>query len=328
MKFPIKILAVVLCAQIIVSMIINGATPTHTRETTTLLSTTLDGIDEIQIATQDQNVHLLQSGDQWKISEYGDMPVELTLINLLLDKLNKASVDWPIAQSKDAAIRLEVSEENAQKTISFSRQGKKLTSLYLGTSPGYRKIYIRKDDASEIYITELAQHDVPDEPEYWMNKSVLSVKGEITAVTTHAFALKKTTVDDNDQPNWALTSSLDGEPYRLDSNKVQAWVERFNALLVSQLIVNDNQYQRIVIQNPISTIHLTTTSGTTIRELAYAFYTMDETLYVKQFGDSPVFEIASQLADPILKATITQFAPTTQSEPDRSAALTSPEVTQ
>ncbi|WP_075187933.1 DUF4340 domain-containing protein [Teredinibacter haidensis] len=261
----------------------------------------LNETTELVITDGKNRVRLTKDGEQWRLPDYGRLLVSPGKMEELLQKLSKLKAGWPVASSSHAAERFEVAEDNAQKTLELSNNGKRIATLYLGTSPSYRKVHVRVNDEQDIHIIELAQHEAPAEPELWFDKTLLGFEGLITEAKTDSFTLTNIIDTESDNTQWFLSPSDANKA--LDNGAIDAWIKRFNNLLVNKLMVDGDAIQSIVIQNPVFTINLKGKE----RSANYAFYSHSEKLYVKQFGQTPVFEIASYQADPIIDMDIAHF---------------------
>jgi len=59
----------------------------------------------------------------------------------LIDKLEGAEAAWPVATSESSAERFEVSDAKFQRRIRFFADDAVVTELFLGTSPGFRRVH-------------------------------------------------------------------------------------------------------------------------------------------------------------------------------------------
>ncbi|TVZ39543.1 uncharacterized protein DUF4340 [Alteromonadaceae bacterium 2753L.S.0a.02] len=293
MNKAIKFLALLLVAQVAVILGLNVGTANPESSQPKLLLQGIDKIDTLKLSDSDGESTLLKKeGDAWVMPDYGNLNVTEGKVDELLEKLRGAKVMWPVATTDAAAKRFEVSAENAQKILSFESDGKVVTQLYLGTSPSYRRLHARVDDSKDIFVIELAHHELPATSAEWLDKTLLQVEGDILGVKTDSFEVSRAAADD-DSP-WTLQPAPKGE---VDGEAVAKWTKRFNNLIVSKL-VPDDAVEAIIVQNPVSNVHVTSSNG----EADYAFYRHDEKIYVKKFGETHVFEIAGYQANPLLDA--------------------------
>jgi len=307
MNQAIKILAVLFVVQLglIIGFNVTGQNADSGVEAKPLLpGVSAAELEEFIIKDSDgAQTRFVRQDNKWVMPDYGGLPATQSAVNELLDSLTDATVKWPVATSSAAAERFEVNDGNAQRTLEFYSGGKKLHTLYLGTSPSYKKMHARIDDSKNIYTAALAQYEARATPEDWFDKAVLQVEGTIRAVKTGELSLvsqKTAEADGEPQLTWRLESPDVEEP--LDSDAIAAWVKRFNTLVVSKLAPED-KVQEIVLQNPVKTINISLEDGTG----DFAFYQHNDAYYVKRFGSEAVFEVAKYQAEPIVNANVETF---------------------
>ncbi|WP_019601561.1 DUF4340 domain-containing protein [Teredinibacter turnerae] len=299
MNKAIKVLAGLLVAQLLVILALQTNKPGTTQVAAQpLISVNLNTVDTLRI--DDSNggqVTLRKEGDRWQITNYGDQPADQSKVTELLQKLSDIEVRWPVASSAAAAERFEVAEGSAQKTLTFQTGDRVIDSLFMGTSPSYRRIHVRANGSDDIYQVELAQHDIPANPESWMDKTVLEFEGDILSVNAGDIAVSRDT--NGDETSWKLAGSATDST---DPKLINTWVKRFNSLVVSAL-VPAQEVEPIIVQNPALTVHLSGDKG----DADYAFYAANEKYYVKRFGSSALYEIASYQAKPIVEIEAKKF---------------------
>ncbi len=316
MNKTIKILAGLLLVQLIVIIGLNMANNNSANANAAkILLTDIENVDQlIFLDKQGEQSRLIKQDGAWTMPDYGNMPAMNNKIEELLTQLREQKVSWPSATSSSAATRFEVAKDNAQKTVEFYSDGKKQQSLYLGTSPGYKKLHARVDDDNNIYVVDLAQYDLPAKPESWLDKTVLKVEGAISAIKTDAFSLSSASSED--EQVWSVEPMTEGK--QLDQEAVKRWVKRFNDLVVNKLAAEE-EVQDVVIQNPALTVNITSDSANS----NLAFYKHDDRFFVKRFGEEPVFEIAKYQAETLVDATADTFQ-TDETENDEAQEAAAP----
>ncbi len=55
--------------------------------------------------------------------------------------------------------------------------------LYLGTSPGFKKVHARRADSDDIYAITFANYEATARTDDWLDKALLKPTGDVTAVT-------------------------------------------------------------------------------------------------------------------------------------------------
>ena len=254
-------------------------------------------IDAIDIVSDGRQITLKKDGEHWSAIENQGLASPKGTISNLLEELKKLEVNWPVATTPSAAERFEVSSENAQKIVKFKQGSNLLTTLYLGSSPGLRKVHARIDGSNDIYAVEFASHRFSSDSNEWFDKSLLKIDTQITAIKTEKFELQ---LDQKDNATWILNSLPEGKVS--DDTAINAWVEQVRNLEVNKLI-RPEVAEKITIQNPALTMNIDTKT----ESINYAFYTSNEETFIKVFGDTKLFSILDYQAKPILDANAEQF---------------------
>lgn len=303
MKKAINLFALLLAAQLILLAGIHlSASSDSGIEVKPLLTANLDQTDTLEIKGQSGERTLLAKRDShWVLPEADNQPVTPGKVQEILDKLKAAQVSWPVATSASAANRFELSDKSPQKTLVLSSGGQQQATLYLGTSPGYRRVHARLQGEDDIYDIALAQHEIPTVANDWLDKALLQYPGELLSVKTASFTVTRDSADESSQ--WALQTGAD-QDLAVDSTAIQTWVKRFSQLIVSERVPPE-QVDAIIIQNPVLTTHMSGESG----EADYAFYRHGDKTYVKRFGNTALYALASYQADPIVNVTPASFFP-------------------
>jgi hypothetical protein len=161
-------------------------------------------------------VELDKTADGWQAN--GDLLADSAKISELLDKFAGFTNLWPVATTSGSQSRFEVSEDKFQRRLEIDTADGGKDVIYLGTSPGYRRVHARNADSDEVFSVEFANYEVPTTVSEWVDKTQLQGEG-VTAVS----------LDDT----WRLEQSgdlwlLDGEPANQDA--ASALVERIAKL--------------------------------------------------------------------------------------------------
>ena len=127
-----------------------------------------------------------------------------------------------MATTQSAAKRFEVTDSNFQKHISIFSGEDLLASVYLGTSPSFRKVHARQTDDSDIYAIEFSNYEAGTSASSWLDKELLQTSGtikELERIGAYTLIL--------DNGNWTTEADL-----LLDESKVRSYVDRFESLTV------------------------------------------------------------------------------------------------
>lgn len=138
------------------------------------------GVVKLGIASKEEALALRRGEDGWQLEN--GLPADEGKIREALNKLIDAPASWPVATSGATAERFEVTEENFQRRLVFETEDGAASTLYLGTSPGYRRVHARLDGQDEIYSIDFANYEAPAEAEQWLEKTLLQAEGAVTSV--------------------------------------------------------------------------------------------------------------------------------------------------
>ncbi len=134
-------------------------------------------IDEVHIGDAfDNEVVLVRSGRQWLLPELEHLPADPAKVDALLQSIIHQTGSWPIARSPAAQQRFQVADYYYQKRLTLWSQGKKLGTIYLGTSPGFRKVHARNENQDAIYSITLDALQSSALSADWLDPGLLQVR--------------------------------------------------------------------------------------------------------------------------------------------------------
>ncbi len=189
---------------------------------------------------------LSRVNDQWQLDNYHQLPADQNKVKSVLDKLEKDKSGWPVATTESSRLRFKVADNDYRKKLILSSDaGDK--ALYLGVSPGFRQLNVRRQDEEQVYAVKLNDYDFPLKDVDWMDKTLLQPKADISSISAADFSLSK------QQGKWAL----DNIDQAVDSKKVDKITTTLSRLRVQsaeektvaadayqiKLRANDKDYQ-------------------------------------------------------------------------------------
>ena len=141
----------------------------------------------------DGEVSLVKGGGQWMVD---NLPADGEKIQQVLDKLINAQAPWPVATTADAQERFEVTADAHQRKIKLLVGMDAVADVYLGTSPGYRRVHARREGTDAVFSIDFANHELPLDANDWLDKGLLAISAPITSI--------------NLQDQWQLTKRAEG----------------------------------------------------------------------------------------------------------------------
>jgi hypothetical protein len=189
-----------------------------------LLSATDLESDKIVIRDANSNVTLQKVNGLWQLPDLKQLPVDEQKLNDLLDKLKGTKLTWPITTSSTSHERFDVSEKKFQRRVEFYKGDQKAVDLFLGTSPGFKKIHLRKQGEDSVYAVQLNSFEFATGNNDWLKKDLLAFK-DAQQITAADFALRK------NNNNWEFVNSSD----KVDSVKANELANAFANLQIMEL---------------------------------------------------------------------------------------------
>lgn len=147
-------------------------------------------VDTIRIGdAADNEVELRRSGQRWVLPELDGLPARDERVATLLSALTGVEALWPVADSAAARQRFQVADYLYNRRLEFSAGGQVLATVYLGTSPGFRKVHARNAQQKEIYSIHYNNHDAPATRSAWLDPDLLAVRSPV-AIVADAYSLR------------------------------------------------------------------------------------------------------------------------------------------
>lgn len=272
-----------------------------------LLSFEKSQIDRIVITGggDDNNIATIQKADnKWQLPELQQLPANNNKLTDLLNKLDDLRSGWPVATTTSSRERFEVEKDTFQRRLQLYQGDTLAAELLVGTSPGFRKVHIRKSDDDAIYAVSLNSYELPPKNDDWLDKSLLAAN-EISSIKGPDYALQKT------QGNWVFdngdSAEQKGEPKaasELDIDKVKQLVSALTSLRVQSLA------PALEDKTTAMTLNVSGPKGDWI----YQFIQADDKYYVSRSDRDTVFSINKSEFEYIAQIRRTQLLDTSQTD--------------
>jgi hypothetical protein len=137
-------------------------------------------IDELRIGDEfDNEAVIVRSGERWLLPDLDNLPADTEKVETVLSSITAQDPGWPIAHSSGARQRFQVADYYYQRRLNLLSGGQTLGTLFLGTSPGFRKVHARNADQDAIYSIELNTFDVPAASAAWLDPKLLQVRSPL-----------------------------------------------------------------------------------------------------------------------------------------------------
>ncbi len=189
-----------------------------------------DIIDEIRIGDEyDNEATLVKKGDQWILPELQNLPADAGKVDKLLERITDPDNGWPIGQSAVARQRFQVADYRYQRRLDFLGGGAQFTTVYLGTSPGFRKVHARRKGQDAIYGISFNSFDAPAVSGAWLEPRLLQIRTPLS-ITADSYSLNR------DSGDW-----LSGAGLAPDARELEALLVALRSLQVGGVAGQDMQ---------------------------------------------------------------------------------------
>lgn len=148
-------------------------------------------IDRIVVSSGDDSLLLRRDGARWTMPDYHQLPVQQSRLDRVLLDLPAMLRGWPVASSATATERFEVAPGNFQRRLEYYSGEDSRGALFIGTSPGFRKVHVSPADDESVYAVEFNTFEVPLAPGEWLDKSLLRLDG-VQSITGLDYAITRT----------------------------------------------------------------------------------------------------------------------------------------
>lgn len=157
-----------------------------------LLALDLESADAVTIEQKgDPPLRLARKDAGWVLSGKGDFPVAPAKFEEFTEKLLEARRSWPVGRTLVAARQLRVTEEDFERRVRFLKGTEVLGDVFLGSSPGFRKVHARLDGDEHTHAIDFNAFDAPPDAGSWYDTEVLKTAVEdIARIDLGVYALK------------------------------------------------------------------------------------------------------------------------------------------
>ena len=146
MKNSVVILGALLTLQLALAVSLNLGRDRHRafEPEEKLLNVDAGEADTIRIdGGEGEHVTLERQEDEWRLPELSGFPANQASVERLLGRLTDLDKGWPVATTGSASRRFKVADSAFERKLTLSKGDETLAALFVGTSPGFRKVHVR-----------------------------------------------------------------------------------------------------------------------------------------------------------------------------------------
>jgi hypothetical protein len=248
-------------------------------------------VDRLLIEDGKTGVTLKSSAGRWVLPDEGDFPAAQKRVDELLDKLAGLEKGWPVATTSSASRRFKVAEDEYERKLTLFSGDEVVARLFIGTSPGFRKVHLRPDGEEAVFVAEFNTWEVDAQADGWVDKDLLKLD---EADLEQIVIAGKLTLQ-NRQGELQLVGMKEKESTNVE--EARKLVSKLSELRIQSLKAEEESaaYQQ---KDPDLQTEVTLKDG---KQLSYRFFIIeDKSLYILKRSDMDrYFEVASYLVDPL-----------------------------
>ena len=266
-------------------------------------------------------IALDQRGDAWLLSSHFDYPADATAVKTLLGKIAGMQSRGPTTVSEAAHKQLEVGADNYQRKLVLT--GGEVTTLFLGSSPKFRKLTVRVDGAVETHsVANLSIGDVPVDMSDWVDPVYVDIpERTIAAITIETPATNLTL--ERSEGRWRLVGATTPDAPSLDQEAVGKLVTAAAKIELEEVVGGEAE-ERFGFASPQARITIGIDSGaanspgpsgdgdagaapsTPEREihLIEIGASSADRYYVRELGNSHIVSVEKTALSPLVEATV------------------------
>jgi Domain of unknown function (DUF4340) len=192
-------------------------------------------IDEIDIEdSMGSSVILRKVGDLWLLPTLGDLPANPEMVAKALQQLTQEDPGWSVAHTLAARQRFQVAHYHFRRKVGLSSLKQNVGTVFLGTSPGFRRVHARNQAQDEIYSVGLNLYDLPARADKWLEPRLLQIRAPMQ-ITADGYSLHR------DSGVWQL-----GNGEKPDQRELQALLDTLRNLQV-QGVASESVEQQVAL---------------------------------------------------------------------------------
>jgi len=175
----------------------------------------------------DESVLLEKKDGVWTVPARNGYPADSEKVSALLKKFEKVDTSILVSRTGSSQRRLKVSKGDYNRFVEVEFAEGTTERLFIGSSPSYRKVHVRRGGGDEIFLTaEIGAWELNSDPSAWLDRGYLRVdEATVTAVRIENGS-GVVTVRKGKDGRWAV----DGAPPEMRLND-ERWRELLNKVL-------------------------------------------------------------------------------------------------
>jgi hypothetical protein len=229
-----KILLGLVAVQLGLFFLVRGSnhTPSIAEAKPLLPGMAADKVTRVQIygpsksGTDKPEIDLVKKDGRWVLASHYDYPAKGDEVSALLGKLAAMESRGPLTTSPDRLAQLEVAKDNYQGKVVIEGGGKH--TIWIGSSPKFRKLSVRIDDSNEVHaVSTITPDDLKTTLLTWADNVYMELDPKRMVALTVENANGTIALEKNADGSWSQVAAAGKTPGKapaktieLDQNKV------------------------------------------------------------------------------------------------------------
>ncbi len=191
-SIKLLLLLLVLQAGLVAWVNLPGDDPGASEADAPLLVLDAESVDAVTIEQPGEApLRMVRKGTGWVLPGKGDFPVLSAKFEKFTEKLLGVRRSWPVGKTLVAARQFKVVPDQFERRVKFLQGTDVLGDVFLGTSPGFRKVHARLEGDKQTYAIDFNAFDAPVDADQWYDTEILKTAVEdIARIELGAYALK------------------------------------------------------------------------------------------------------------------------------------------
>ncbi|HEY0893321.1 MAG TPA: DUF4340 domain-containing protein [Cellvibrio sp.] len=187
-------------------------------------------VDRVVIQDASNKVTLQKNGSQWQLPELHQLPVDRQKLDEILQKLDGTKLTWPVTTTPSSHERFEVTSNKFQRRIELFQGDTKKADLWLGSTPGFKKIHLRREGEDQVYTVELTAFEFATASNDWLQSDLLAVK-DVNSIKAADYELQKV----GDAWNFSGVNQISSSE-KANASKATELANAFSSLQVQEVV--------------------------------------------------------------------------------------------
>ena len=145
-------------------------------------------------------VELVKRDGQWRLPGHFDFPASTSKVEALLKDLQGLRTRLPVSTSPEAFARFKVAADQFERRIDLRQGDQELAVLYLGDSPGFKRLFARGGQGEAVFEVAYAAHQAGAKANDWTDKGLFALTpDQMAGLSLNGMVLKKVKAEDGSQ---------------------------------------------------------------------------------------------------------------------------------